>query len=245
MNDTKNLSEERTCDEHGAYVSEMEISEWSGRQYWTRCPECITENEERIDREQKEERKRHEREDLERRGIRGRMLDMTFEAYQATTPEQSAALERCTQYADGLDGNLLLIGSVGTGKTHLGVAIARSNDRGEYTTLMRMIRDIRRAYSKDENVSEQGIIDKWASRRLLVIDEIGVQHATNAEQLLVYEVINDRYIQSLPTVLISNETVDGMTEILGERVMDRLAENGRVVAFTWDSYRRRDVSRET
>jgi DNA replication protein DnaC len=209
------------------------------------CPECSEKREVEIGLEQEEERKQKESEDLKRRGIRGRMLDMTLDTYEITTNEQNAAFTKCAEYARDLDGNLLLIGSVGTGKTHLGVAIARSNDRGEYTTLMRMIRDIRRSYSKDEHVSEQGIIDKWASRRLLVIDEIGVQHATNAEQLLVYEVINDRYIQNLPTVLISNETVEGMTEILGERVMDRLAENGRVVAFTWDSYRRRDISRET
>ncbi len=241
MSDTKTLSEERTCDEHGTYLAVGATPSWSNHTYWSMCPECAEQREAELSHEKEQDRQKSECENLERRGIRGRMLDMTFDTYEAASQEQKTALERCMQYVDGLDGNLLLIGSVGTGKTHLGVAIARSDDHGEYTTLMRMIRDIRRAYRKDENVSEQGVIDKWASRRLLVLDEIGVQHSTNAEQLLIYEVINDRYIQNLPTVLISNETVDGMTQVLGERVMDRLAENGRVVAFTWESYRRKKV----
>lgn len=239
MNATRNLSEERTCEEHGDYVSTEEISRFTGNTFWSNCPECERRHEERIERENEEDRQRHEREDLERRGIKGRMLDMTFESYDAEPGPMFVAYDKCLQYSMGKpDGNLLLIGSVGTGKTHLGVAVARSHDRGEYTTLMRMIRNIREAY-QDKSYSEQYRIDQWATKPLLVIDEVGVQHATNAEQLLIYEVINDRYIQDLPTVLISNETVDGMTEILGERVMDRLAENGRVVAFTWDSYRRR------
>ncbi len=229
MQNTKQRSE--TCEEHGEYMAES-FKGFSGDTLWSKCPGCV-------DQSISEEEAGNKTKALEHRGIRGRMLDMTFEAYQATTTDQKTALEQCTHYADDLDGNLLLIGSVGTGKTHLGVAIARTTDQGEYTTLMRMIRDIRRAYRKDENASEQGLIDRWASKSLLIIDEIGVQHSTNAEQLLIYEVINDRYIQDLPTVLISNETVEGMTEILGERVMDRLAENGRVVAFTWKSYRRK------
>ncbi len=240
MLNTQQRSE--TCPEHGEYTATGARQLWSGdKMWWSMCPECSKQKDEEAIRVQEEDFKIRESKDLERRGIRGRMLDMTFEAYRATTSEQKEALVRCTRYAADLDGNLLLIGSVGTGKTHLGAAIARSTDRGEYTTPMRMIRDIRRSYSKDENASEQGLIDRWASKPLLVIDEVGVQHSTNAEQLLIYEVINDRYIQDLPTVLISNETVEGMTQILGERVMDRLAENGRVVAFTWESYRRRST----
>jgi DNA replication protein DnaC len=232
------------CEEHGPYVSTGMETVLFGepRVWWTDCPECDkgvdADNQENDDRVATIKANA-----LASRGIRGRMADMTFDAYTVEPGEQLKARDECLRYATAPSGDMLLVGSVGTGKTHLGVAIALAQERGVYTTLMRMVRNIRETYRKGEHDTEQIRIDRWASHNLLVIDEVGMQHCTDAERLLVYEVINDRYVQRLPTVLISNETIEGVKIVLGERVMDRLAENGRVVAFTWDSYRRRGGER--
>ena len=243
MSDIKKLSETKHCTKHGDYVSDgvkRQILDFN-HTWWTGCPECLKEADERELAQEDSVRERIEEgclQALRDRGIRGRMLKMNFGTYHVTTPQQVEARDKCLEYADNPDGTLLLIGAVGTGKTHLGAAIATYDDDGTYTTLMKMVRNIRETYRNGEEDTEQERIDFWAGRKLLVLDEVGVQHCTDAERLLTYEVINDRYVEMLPTVLISNETIEGMTQVLGERTMDRLAENGRVVAFTWESYRR-------
>ncbi len=80
-----------------------------------------------------------------------------FDSYIAKTNEQREALDACQTYAtavrEGSDGSLVLLGNVGTGKTHLGVAIA--NDllkRGisaEYITVRDMIRYVRSTWTSN------------------------------------------------------------------------------------------------
>ena len=43
---------------------------------------------------------------------------------------------------------------------------------------------------------------------------------------------------ALPTILLSNLPVEEVTGYLGERVVDRIREDGgRIVRFTWESHR--------
>jgi DNA replication protein DnaC len=61
---------------------------------------------------------------------------------------------------------------------------------------------------------------------------------------MLFDVLNARYANQRPTILIGNLTADELEEYLGERIMDRLLESGSaVVPFTWESYRRRGAVR--
>jgi len=171
-------------------------------------------------------------------GIVGRMQEMRFGAYQTNTQAQLEALRACRAFAEHPEGTLLLIGAVGTGKTHLAVSICQETC-GTYTTLMRLVRNVRETYRRGCPDSEQDRIDFWSDRAMLAVDEVGVQACSDSERMLLYEIINQRNNFDLPTVLVSNETLETVGTILGERTMDRIAERGRVVLFTWASYRRR------
>ena len=51
--------------------------------------------------------------------------------------------------------------------------------------------------------------------------------------------LDTRYAEMRPTVLIGNLSVPEMEAYLGERIMDRLSELGSAtVLFTWPSHRR-------
>ncbi|EJF3060091.1 ATP-binding protein, partial [Escherichia coli] len=74
----------------------------------------------------------------------------------------------------------------------------------------------------------------------LIIDEVGVQFGSDAEKLIMFEIINTRYEYMKPTILISNQSKDELSAFIGERVIDRMNDGGGcTLAFTWDSYRSR------
>jgi hypothetical protein len=80
---------------------------------------------------------------------------------------------------------------------------------------------------------------KWfVEPDLLVLDEIGVQYGTETEQKILFRIIDLRYEEMKPTILISNLAIPAFTEFVGERVVDRMRENGGMLfAFDWESYR--------
>jgi DNA replication protein DnaC len=72
---------------------------------------------------------------------------------------------------------------------------------------------------------------------LLIIDEVGVQYGTEGEQVIMFDIINRRYRDAMPTILITNLGKEGFKKYLGERSFDRLRENGIWVPFDWESHR--------
>lgn len=75
---------------------------------------------------------------------------------------------------------------------------------------------------------------------MLILDEVGVQFGSEAEKLILFDVLNERYERCKATILLSNLTATEVKDYLGERVMDRMREDGgKVVVFDWESYRGR------
>ncbi|MGC8384980.1 ATP-binding protein [Pseudomonas aeruginosa] len=73
---------------------------------------------------------------------------------------------------------------------------------------------------------------------LLILDEVGVQYGKEAELVTLFDVMNARYSACKPSIVLSNLTLEEIEVFLGQRVMDRLRENGgRAVSFNWESER--------
>ena len=67
-----------------------------------------------------------------------------------------------------------------------------------------------------------------------------MQYGTDTERLALWEVMNGRYESMKPTILVSNLTAKEIAGYVGDRVIDRMRENGgAVLAFTWESFRSR------
>jgi DNA replication protein DnaC len=66
-----------------------------------------------------------------------------------------------------------------------------------------------------------------------------VQFGSDTEKLLLFDILNERYERRRPTILMSNLPRDEVSSYLGERVFDRLREDGgEFISFTWESYRK-------
>jgi DNA replication protein DnaC len=106
-----------------------------------------------------------------------------------------------------------------------------------YVTCMGLIRAVRATWSRDSQRTEVDVLDEFGTVELLVIDEVGVQSGTDNEQSLIFDVLDRRYRDMRPSILLTNQDKAGFRGFVGDRVFDRLTETGRWVSFDWGSYR--------
>ncbi|MDR3061269.1 MAG: ATP-binding protein [Dysgonamonadaceae bacterium] len=143
--------------------------------------------------------------------------------------------------------NLIIHGPPGTGKTHMVCAFLQwcHRYRTEYWKLSDIIRTVKNNFYpyKDDGETELHFIKRLADIPILVIDEIGRQGGTAFEGSFMFDLLDDRYDNLLPTILISNLPVEGepsMTSYLGISVMDRINENSLDIPCEWGNYREHD-----
>ena len=244
--ETETRTETRKCDKHGEY--EATVITLMGRELGGRCQKCLDEEQAEADRQKKAaqemERRDKVRRLLGRSGIPKRFETRSLASYKAGNPGQQRALKIAQRMAesDPADGlSLVFCGKPGTGKTHLACGVALEwislSRPAIFSTVLAAIRSIKATYNRNCETTEDAAIRVLTEVDLLVMDEIGVQLGTEHEKMLVFEIINERYQNMRPTILISNLTQSELTEYLGDRVMDRFRESGAVVAFDWESYR--------
>ena len=125
---------------------------------------------------------------------------------------------------------LIYVGNVGVGKTHLACSVANQAVRSGYSTFFasvsKLIRLVRSSWGTRE---EQAVIDNLIALDLLIIDEIGVQAGTENERNILFDVINGRYENMKSTIVITNLDRAQLKDYLGDRIIDRLRENGGTI----------------
>ena len=253
------LPETYHCEKHGDYRPRIGNSPFPGKQSFNSlCVKCVTEfdillnkREAEITEERRlravELKAKNRIELLKRRGVGKRYLTNSFDNYVVDTPEKQNALDKSRELCHSVitnnsPSNLIMVGGVGTGKTHLAnsVVIAltdKGHDCGR-VNMIDMIRRLKSTWSKDSEETEEEVLDIFINAELLIIDEVGVQFNSDTEKMFIFDIINGRYDECLPTVIISNLDIAGVKDVMGERCIDRLREDGgKVVAFNWESHR--------
>lgn len=180
-------------------------------------------------------------------GIPSGFVSRTFDTFTAETPDQQLALDRCKRFADGFQAalssgaSIVMLGNIGTGKTHLAVAIAHQimarAHTVMYSTAMELVARIRDTMRRDATVSTTDLVDMAGAVDLLILDEFGVQGATEDVRSHLTNVIDRRYRNAKPTIFISNMNGQEFADYVGDRVADRLRERSRAIQFNWESQR--------
>lgn len=158
--------------------------------------------------------------------------EMTFENFKTAGHEQGVhanktlevAFNTASNYAHHLNGWLLLMGGYGTGKTHLAAAIANEVVSLGVETLFLTVPDLldwlRMSYGSQETTYESRF-EEIRNIRFLVLDDLGTQNATPWAREKLYQIINHRYTQRLPTLITTNLPLSQIDERIASRLQDR------------------------
>jgi DNA replication protein DnaC len=238
---------EMNCEIHGKYIANNLFNN-----HYTKCPACISEEKERAKILEEEFQRQNDllkvKKLIDRSLIPNRFIDRTLDSYIAQNDNQKTALEFSKQYADNFNEvydcgrSAIFCGKPGTGKTHLACGIANHIMQYHYSalflTVIKAIRMIKDTWNKDSEEKENQAYAKLVKPCLLILDEVGVQFGSEAEKIILFEIINERYEARKPTILISNLSLTDVKQYLGDRIFDRMREDGgKYISFDWDSYR--------
>lgn len=167
------------------------------------------------------------------------LKELTFETFQprgrkglgemqAQSLEDACNVSR--KFSQSLNGWLLLQGGYGCGKTHLAAAIANYAVGMGVPTLFLTVPDLldmlRFAYDSEDTTFEERF-NEIRNASLLVLDDFGTQNATGWAQEKLFQIINYRYINKLPTVVTTNLS---LAEI-EPRIRSRLTDKEIVIRF--------------
>ena len=232
------------CPVHGPFESRCILGT-----IWTKCPACTAEEDQRdaAKRAQAEQERRQRilADKIGRACLPERFASQGLDAYEVEHEGQARALKFARDYSKDFSHvrktgrSALFVGGLGTGKTHLSVGIALEVMRQGYTALfLTVFQAIRTVKDSWRGGSEARAIAALVEPDLLILDELGQQFGSDTEQLILFDVLNERYSQRKPVILLSNHPIAEIEKLLGSRMMDRLREDGaECVIFKWPSHR--------
>lgn len=141
-------------------------------------------------------------------------------------------------YADNFDpkasGNLLLVGSTGTGKSFLSYSIGRKVKEKGHTVLfidvVELLGKFKETYNKNSQNTEAEIMQLISEVDLLILDDVGANKQTDWANERIYDITNKR--QGKCTVYTTNLSADDMQQepdIMLKRSYSRMVNKTKII----------------
>ena len=138
--------------------------------------------------------------------------------------------------------NLIFMGSVGTGKTHLATSIAlKACEQGKKTRFYTAASLANVLLDKNQKGTLGAYMTSLKRVELMVIDEIGFVPLHKDAAELLFQVISDCY-ERKSLIITSNLEFSGWNTVFGDNrltaaLIDRLIHHSHIVIFSGESYR--------
>jgi DNA replication protein DnaC len=143
--------------------------------------------------------------------------------------------------------NVIFLGGVGLGKTHLSTALAHTACLNGVTVLFTTAIDvINKLSAAQESGNFQRELKKYLKPSLLVLDELGYLPIDKHGADLLFQVISNRYEQG-SMIISTNRAFKDWPEIfnndatLTSAILDRVLHHAETVVIEGKSYRMKDA----
>ena len=123
---------------------------------------------------------------------------------------------------------IYLWGGIGTGKTHIAYALQRhsqlptSKRRAISINVVEILKEIRDDIRRRPEEKERPLQTLMDYDGILILDDIGVEKASEFVRETLYLLINQRYNDMLPTIFTSNCSLDELSNRLEDRIPSRI-----------------------
>jgi DNA replication protein DnaC len=136
------------------------------------------------------------------------LADLTPAEHQSLHTARFRAGRFVEEYPNDKTG-LLLIGSTGTGKTHLGVSVIRllMEMKGVsclFVDYRELLREMRQSYNPSVQATEMDVLRPVLETEVVLIDDLGSSNASPWERDTVGYILNKRYSDELTTIITTH-----------------------------------------
>jgi len=138
--------------------------------------------------------------------------------------------------------NLIFMGTVGTGKTHLAAAIAmKACEQGRHTRFFTAASLANLLLEKNQKGQLATFLKMMKKVELVVVDEVGFVPLHKDAAELLFQVVSDCY-ERRSLIITTNLEFSGWNTVFGDNrltaaLVDRLIHHSHILVFSGESYR--------
>lgn len=165
-----------------------------------------------------------------------------WQALTGVSKPKIAELASCDYLDRGED--VVFAGPIGTGKTHLAIALGIEATRRRYRVLFRRASDLVRELIEARDERELGRLQRRLQQiDLLIVDELGFVPFDRAGGEILFNALADRY-ERRSTMVTTNLAFSEWVQVFGDEklttaLLDRLSHHAHILTPKGSSYRRR------